>query len=40
MEELAQVILVLLLLAVALAFARGGWPAVAGWFRAKIVGGA
>lgn len=38
MEELAQVVILLLGLAAALAYAQGGWTAVAAWFRVKLKG--
>ena len=41
MEELARVILLLAVLAVVLAYARGGWDGEGGvrdWFRSKLVG--
>lgn len=38
MEELAQVLILLALLGIALAYAAGGWDGVAAWFKAKLVG--
>lgn len=41
MEELARVIVLLAVLAVVIAFARGGWDGKGGvrdWFRSKLVG--
>ena len=38
MEELARVLLLLVFLAVALAFARDGWAGVRDWFHVKLIG--
>ena len=38
MEELAQVVLLLVLLANALAYARGGLAGVRDWWQSKLVG--
>jgi hypothetical protein len=38
MEELAQVLLILTLIALALAYARGGWGEVGSWVKAKLIG--